>query len=950
MLNKRHNPVAAFFILLTLVGVSKPAKALLGGQNDGVMASISEVLPQETRVKIASSDNAIIAKQTDRESFTSRSSQVKVSNTKDSKSAEKSRSQNHTDIAEIARQIKLEKSLKFTELSYPQNNNAIANKINSIPALDTYTNSYTRNSNVSLNFVINADPDKSRSSTNIDKNLNANLDLEDSGEINADWKDSGEIDSNLEDSGEINFEVEGTGDVEPRVNLENSGELNPNLEDSGSVDPNLEDSGQTISFKVDSSKLISQADGNTVAPNRVEGEETATRRKGQWWWWLPLIIGIPIVAAVVISSFGRKRSDREPAIDNVQNINTASRDINVAGTPSRENLSALGANVGNVDGLDTTIATSATSISSATLAEDNIDLDIDRSNLEDVNSVAEIPSNSVSEFTGYETKLHGDRSLELQDNDIDLESIDNIPPIDPIDNVAASELVIDLNIEEARADSALEVDSDATTDIESDTNTLEPLNNPAIDTSARSRENTPNNNIVDADAAIENVEAKEFEGDFILQEETQGFTPYQQADFSDVDLAQTSHSNDLDIEDRTVSELNSEESDLALGRVDSEIDIVSKQARDTAELTTDRETSEAIGFDGNLDLNTGDRTASSFEVASSAADSELFDELDSQARLDPEFVEEQNNERVDGLDLGDGTVGELDLEEPVPAWDKVNSQTDIEPTTDRETTEVIGFDSDLHLEHTKINLDLEPADSAIESQGLGDSDLVSQQAASGNLVDDFEVVNITIDEISFDDSDDNINSSLEEISFDDSGLEQISLDDDSTQTTEASLDEISFNELEEISFDDSELEQISLDDDSTQTVDASLDEVSLDNSQSDTTNEVDNSNPDRVSYKKLDKTRANLTLDLLSNSTAGITNLSDDEFEDMNNITEWLDSLETPQQNTDNILEWLDSLKTENADPLPDGDREIKSEETNDVSFQFIEDLLENDDPNRENK
>ena len=91
-------------------------------------------------------------------------------------------------------------------------------------------------------------------------------------------------------------------------------------------------------------------------------------------------------------------------------------------------------------------------------------------------------------------------------------------------------------------------------------------------------------------------------------------------------------------------------------------------------------------------------------------------------------------------------------------------------------------------------------------------------------------------------------------------------------------------------------------------------------------------------------------MDLLSNSTAGITNLSDDEFEDMNNITEWLDSLETPQQNTDNILEWLDSLKTENADPLPDGDREIKSEETNDVSFQFIEDLLENDDPNRENK
>ena len=71
----------------------------------------------------------------------------------------------------------------------------------------------------------------------------------------------------------------------------------------------------------------------------------------------------------------------------------------------------------------------------------------------------------------------------------------------------------------------------------------------------------------------------------------------------------------------------------------------------------------------------------------------------------------------------------------------------------------------------------------------------------------------------------------------------------------------------------------------------------------------------------------------------------------MNNITEWLESLETPKQSTDNILEWLDGLNTDDTDSMPDNsDRKIESEESNDISFQFIEDLTDKDDPNQDKK
>ena len=993
MLNKRHNPVATFFILLTIVGVAKPAKALVEGQNERVMTSISKALPQETRVKLTTADNTVTVNQS------RDTNKVSIANTTQDLESAENRSPNRADIAAIASEVKAEKSQKFIE--FLDRENAIVG-VNSISALNTYTSNSDRDSNDSLNFVANTDIDNSLSSTN----------------------------------------------------------ANSDVKDSGSVEPDLKDSGQTISFKDIGSTIIAQ-DNDTVTPNRVEGEENPST--GRWWWWLPLIIGIPVIAAIIILN-GQKKSDREPAIDNVRDLNTPDRGIDVSGTSDRENLSAVGANVSNVDRLDNTINTATIAEGTTTnfvgdraKAEDNIDLDIDRSDLEATDSITEIPSTSVSEFTGFETKLQtGDNSTKLQDDDIDLEPIDNVPPINPIDRVAASELVADLEFEETTADSTVEV-SEAITDTKSDTNTVEPLSNLSIP-SDRISEDTSNNIV--GDAAIEDVEAKEFRGDYVLQEE-RGFTPYQQAN-ADLDLTKTARSNeqnlDRDLETES-SELELSQPDVAVNEV-ADIDLVDEPQQATVELTTDRDV-EVIGLDSNLDLNIGDRIISSDETASSATN---FQPL-----VDTELVDEQNNETVNELDTDPETESsELDLSEPNVAVNEVADieniseaqQNTVELATDRDV-EVIGFDSDYYLEPTQTNLDLD--EDRANAQRLDNSDRVWEEATDDDLTDDFEVVNIsteeisfdeelnqtinatseeisfeerenvsieeisfddpqfnevslddnsdrtieatsdeisfderedtTLDEISFDDSqfdeidlddnsdrtieatsdeisfDDRENTTFDEISFDDPQFDEIDLDDNSDSTTEASLDEISFDDsqfdeidlddnsdstteasLDEISFDDSQFDEIDLDDNSDSTTESSLDEISFDEGENASSDRIDESNSNEVSYEELDKAQGDLTLDLLSNSTAEITSLSDDESEDMNNITEWLESLETPKQSTDNILEWLDSLNTDDTNSAPENsDRNRELEETNDVSFQFIEDLLD-DDPNQENK
>ena len=76
---------------------------------------------------------------------------------------------------------------------------------------------------------------------------------------------------------------------------------------------------------------------------------------------------------------------------------------------------------------------------------------------------------------------------------------------------------------------------------------------------------------------------------------------------------------------------------------------------------------------------------------------------------------------------------------------------------------------------------------------------------------------------------------------------------------------------------------------------------------------------------------------LLSDNTADITDLSDDRSNDLNNISAWLDSLQTPNNNSDDITEWLDKLNTSNDFDTKEDD--VTSDES-DISFDFLEDLL----------
>ena len=70
----------------------------------------------------------------------------------------------------------------------------------------------------------------------------------------------------------------------------------------------------------------------------------------------------------------------------------------------------------------------------------------------------------------------------------------------------------------------------------------------------------------------------------------------------------------------------------------------------------------------------------------------------------------------------------------------------------------------------------------------------------------------------------------------------------------------------------------------------------------------------------------------------------------MNNISEWLDSLEAPKQDNESIVNWLDTLdrdsvRNSNLESSRQ-DQELSvdlNEEADDISFEFLEDLLDRD-------
>ncbi|MEM8673793.1 MAG: hypothetical protein AAGF83_07960, partial [Cyanobacteria bacterium P01_G01_bin.67] len=299
--------------------------------------------------------------------------------------------------------------------------------------------------------------------------------------------------------------------------------------------------------------------------------------------------------------------------------------------------------------------------------------------------------------------------------------------------------------------------------------------------------------------------------------------------------------------------------------------------------------------------------------------------------LDAEFSSEADTE-ID-LDLGEadlsqttegitGIVGDAAVEVTTPELDLSNldltSDTDteiVEPTTQAGSANASGWINrdleNLKVDDRDLDLTLE-ADSADVDLSLEDL----------NLEEGDNTTDLTLEQISFDEADNTTDLNLEDLILEegdnttDLTLEQISFDD-TDASINASFDEITFDDAEAISIDDSEL--------TTDEKNISLDDLGF------------------------DETESSPSSELLSDSAAEITSLSDDKSNDMNNISEWLDSLDTPKQNTDNIAEWLDSLHTDNDDPDPTQEEQEQdlsmdlAAEADDISFKFLEDLLDRD-------
>ena len=717
-----------------------------------------------------------------------------------------------------------------------------------------------------------------------DKNPDTNFKEQDSGSTNPD----------LEDSGQINFDAEGSGEINSDLKEQDSGSVNPDLEDSGSVNPDLKDSGQTLSLS--NSRLYSQvspeADNDAIAPNEIE---EATDEGSSWWWWLPLIIGIPLITAILVSTLGGKRSDREPAIGNVRDPNAPDGGIGLSNTPAVEDLSTVGANASTLSNTVTS-ATTSNSLGGAALAsgtvladgtsnligdtnktdEDinlDLDLDIDRDDLTKTESVTEIPSNSVSEFTGQETKLQiTDRGTRLQEDveDISLEPLDSIRP----DSTVVSEFAPEHEVKEFEETvTYTQQDTDSTGD--------------------RSLEELTSSNILEADTAIETDEVKEFRGDFVLEEESQTFIPDEQA--ADDIIQSDRESPEIQDTDPIADNLNPDvstfskpdisisESESYLPEIDADPNAVIQQQTVDAE-TIDEETTQI-----DLDITNVEQ----FDELQELNDSVLISEAASN-----DFSDNDEIVSIDEISFDDADVSDQ-RSEVISDFNENNINNEIETV-------------DASLDEISFNYDVKTIDTSVDEIGFDDTD------------------DLSLDNISFDDEVETTDANLDDT--DDLNLDDISFDDE-VKIIDANLDEISFDDIDN---DDSDLDSISFN----ETIDSNLDEIILEES---------------------GKTQDNLTPDLLSNNTAKISDLSDDESNDMDNISEWLNSLETPNQNTDNILEWLDKLNTDDTNIVKeDSDREAWAapnrendssiDETNDVSFQFIEDLLERDDSDLDNK
>ena len=762
--------------------------------------------------------------------------------------------------------------------------------------------------------------------------------------------------------------------------------------EGGSVTPGAESNGEA-------SSIPSQTD--------AENQDVAnTANKGKWWWWLPLLL-LPL-GALALYLFGRKeKSDQEPAITSFIDPNAPQGEDNLP-VPPTDNLSSgtstiaseqsgvASGTVGNASPIGgATLAAGGAAIASGAAAVTNLvggqtraeeDLDLDQVELEEESSIidlkdgtkpdtdvnldleapaVEIPSNPVNEFTDQKTKLQvTDQPTILQTDEED--EIDNITSslLDDVSQTGDAAMSEGTAIAGGAAGaSGLFRDSE-----DSDPETSNDSEQPTI-------LQTDDVDVIDQSSEDVTIEVDQFNA--VSDSVDDIATPE-----VDLVLDQDSIENDPGFIDQ-----GSELGGAALGGVaaaasgflsNQDTEQITELQENEVEFSVEEATSNNFADNVIADAETSPwdfepdaESASSeteFSLESSADINLVSDSLDEVATTEADlFLEQNSNENAPSFLDQVTQTGEAS-----PEASGFFSNQDTEQTTELQENEIefsleetisndegetspFNFETNNELESAGTDLSAEAPDivsgslesmnalefdlSVEENQDLDnkDKELTLEEIASSDFVSELETtpnnLSSSLDEIAFE----NINNSEDEdINFDDITFE------DTDNSINASLDELTFDNINNSEDEDIGLDDITFED----TDNTSIDEL---------LNDLGTATDDQeISLDDLgiDQTNDSSTTDLVSNNTTQNVDLSDEQAEDINdmgNISQWLDNLETPNNNADNISEWLDQLTINTDDNNLEEENQNNEnfaeskDDTEEISFQFLEDLLERD-------
>jgi ABC-type phosphate transport system substrate-binding protein len=848
-----------------------------------------------------------------------------------------------------------------------------------------------------------------------DKNAIANTDVDPkvnpeaqgSGEVNADAQGSGEVNPDVKGSGEVNPNVNGSGEVNPDV--KGSGEVNPDVNGSGEVNPEVQGSGEPLSAKNGEVDGVDAKEG-AVAPTKTADANSGAKvaaKKGQWWWWLIPLLGIPLLAAAIFG--GRKKSDQEPALDDIPNINNLDNGSGMPGGSGGGDIPPVGVNAsGGLGNVAENTANSVSNLGTAGLAaggaalaggaaaaanlagrrnraenvaDADMDLDLD---LDESTTIEEIPSNPVTEFTGQATKLQfDDQSEDLAgDGNVDLDEVN----ASIADDVALGSAA---GIGGVAAASGFAQDAENRTEINIDTESFDveevgldanvsqfsteqptDLAQTNTETSYVEALETEETDRVNGDGAV----SREFTGDFVLEEE------------SKVDLS-TNVDLDSNAEGTGIIDGVTQAGGAAIAGGAAALGGAAAAATGFFN-RGDGGTTEDAGIDArievpdseqNTDLDTDANLVEQFGEGFNNVSTNVTENVSNLTEnitipdLDPNLDTNQDPNAegtgiIDGMTQGGGAAiagGAAALGGAAAAATGFFNRGDGGTTEDAgidarievpDSEQNTDLDTDANLTGNVTTPDLDPnldTNQDPNAEGTGIIDGMTQAGGAAIAGGAAALGGAAAATSGFFNRDSQETSDVQEFeSFESFESFETSLDttEDSTSPTRFADNVIA--DAETISPDldhdngtvDASLEEITFDD-ATPTGEISLDDFTFED-----TDSTINTSLEEITLEDATITAADQDINLEELGFEETSNSSDERFGDLNNISEWLDSLETPNQDRDNIADWLDTLDKDSIRSNPDAAGENINQETtddlaenDDISFQFLEDLLDRD-------